>query len=61
MIQVVPKASAVVPGAADAEQIIIYTDYKEIVKFKSKEDNNYKKVLDYLIIMVKSAGSVISL
>ena len=32
-----------------------------MVKFKLKKDNNYKKVLDYLIIIVKSIGSVISL
>lgn len=61
MIQVVPKASAVVPGAADAEQIMIHADHKEMVKFKSKEDNDYEKVSDHLFIMVESAGSVISL
>ena len=55
------KASAVVLGAADAEQIMIHADYKEIVKFELKEDNNYKKVLDYLIIIVESAGAVIGL
>ena len=61
MIQVVPKASAVVPGAADAEQIMIHADHKEMVKFESKKDNDYEKVSDHLIIMVESAGSVISL
>jgi len=61
MIQVVPNASAVVPGVADAEQIMIHADHKEIVKFESKEDNDYEKVSDHLIIMVESAGSVISL
>ena len=55
------KASAVVLGAADAEQIIIYADYKEIVKFKLKKNNNYKKVLNYLIIIVNSISSIISL
>jgi hypothetical protein len=61
MIQVVPKASAVVPGAADAEQIMIHADHKEMIKFESKEDNNYEKVSDHLIIMVESAGSIIGL
>ncbi|KAF2466293.1 uncharacterized protein BDR25DRAFT_345541 [Lindgomyces ingoldianus] len=60
-IMVVLKASAVVPGAADAEQIMIHADHKEMVKFKSKEDNDYEKVSDYLIIMAESASSVISL
>jgi len=61
MTQVVPKASAVVLGAANAEQIIIHANYREMVKFKLKDNNNYKKVLDYLIIIVKSADSVIGL
>lgn len=60
-IMVVPKASAVVPGAADAEQIMIHADHREMVKFESKKDNDYEKVSDHLIIMVESAGSVISL
>jgi hypothetical protein len=61
MIQVVPKASAVVPGAADAEQIMIHANHREMVKFESKEDNDYEKVSDHLIIMVESADSVIGL
>jgi hypothetical protein len=58
---VVPKASAVVPGAADAEQIMIHADHKEMVKFESKENNGYETVSDHLTIMIASAGSVISL
>lgn len=61
MIQVVPKASAVVSGATDAEQIVIHADHREIVKFESKEDNNYKKVSGHLVVMVKEADSVVSL
>lgn len=61
MIQVVPKASAVVPGAADAEQIMIHADHREMVRFESKEDNDYEKVSDHLIVMVEKAGSVVGL
>jgi hypothetical protein len=61
MIQVVPKASAVVPGVADAEQIMIHANHKEMVKFQSKNDGNYEKVSDHLIIMVEDASSVIDL
>jgi hypothetical protein len=61
MTQVVPKTSAVVPGAADVEQIMIHANHKEMVKFQSKEDSNYNKVSDCLIIMVEDAGSIISL
>jgi hypothetical protein len=61
MTQVVPKISAVVQGAADAEQIMIHANHKEMVKFQSKEDSNYEKVSDHLIIMVEDAGRIISL
>ena len=42
MHQVVPQASAVVPGAADAETIAINADHINMVKFASKENNGYK-------------------
>ncbi|KAF2011499.1 HET-domain-containing protein [Aaosphaeria arxii CBS 175.79] len=58
-IMVVPKACAVVPGAADTEQILIHADHRNMVKFDSKEDNDYKKVSDHLIMMVEEAGSPI--
>ncbi|PSN60505.1 hypothetical protein BS50DRAFT_593611 [Corynespora cassiicola Philippines] len=60
-IIVVPKASAVVPGSANAEQIMIHADHREMVKFESEEDSDYEKVSDHLIMMVEAAGSVVSL
>lgn len=56
----VPKASAVVPGAADTEQIMIHADHKMMVKFVSKEDNGYETVSGHLEIMVDSAAGVIA-
>jgi hypothetical protein len=58
-VQVVPRASAVVPGAADAEPIVIHADHINMVKFPSKEDNGYKTVSGHLRIMVQSASEVI--
>lgn len=57
----VPKASAVVPGATDAEQIMIHADHREMVRFETKEDNDYEKTSDHLIVMAEKAGSAISL
>ncbi|RYO00078.1 hypothetical protein AA0121_g13436 [Alternaria tenuissima] len=37
-IMVVPRASAVVPGAADGEAIVIHADHIHMVKFGSKTD-----------------------
>lgn len=58
-IMVVPRASAVVSGAADAEPIVIHADHINMVKFASKEDNSYKTVSGHLQIMAQSASSVI--
>jgi hypothetical protein len=58
---VVPRASAVVPGAADAEPIAIHADHINMVKFTSKEDSGYKTVSGHLRIMVRSARDVIAL
>lgn len=38
------RPSAVVPGAADAESIAIPADYLNMVKFLSREDEDYEKV-----------------
>jgi hypothetical protein len=59
--QVVPKASAVVPGAADAEPIVIHADHINMVKFASKQDNGYRTVSGHLQIMAENAGEAISL
>ncbi|XEU97663.1 hypothetical protein FSHL1_002949 [Fusarium sambucinum] len=58
-ILVVPRASAVVPGQADAEPIAIHANHKNMVKFKSKEDVGYITILENLQIMMKDAEAVI--
>jgi hypothetical protein len=60
-VQVVPKASAVVPNMADAELIVIYTDYINMVKIAAKKDNRYRTVSGYIRIIAQSAGEVIGL
>lgn len=54
-----PRASAVVPGAADAEPIVIHADHINIVKFGSKSDEGYRKVSGHLRVMAASAGDVV--
>ena len=49
--------SAVVPGAADAEAIVIHADHINMVKFTSKEDNGYRTVSGHLRIMAQNQGS----
>ncbi|CAH0020139.1 unnamed protein product [Clonostachys rhizophaga] len=58
-IMVVPRASAVVPGHANAESIVIHHDHINMVKFISKEDNGYEKISGYLQIMVVNTGDQI--
>lgn len=59
-MQVVPRASAVVPGMVDAEPIVIHADHINMVKFALKEDNGYRTVSGHLRIMAQNAGEVIS-
>jgi hypothetical protein len=56
----VPRVSAVVPGAVDAEPIIIHADHVNMVKFRSRSDEGYKKVLDYIQIMIQDAPDKVS-
>ncbi|KAK4044690.1 kinesin light chain [Parachaetomium inaequale] len=54
-IMVVPKASAVVPGHADAEPIAIHADHTSMVRYPSKRDAGYVAVSEHLQIMVTDA------
>ncbi|RYO00079.1 hypothetical protein AA0121_g13434 [Alternaria tenuissima] len=58
-IMVVPRASAVVSGAADAESIVIHADHVNMVKFGSKGDPGYRTVSRHLKLMAADAGSAI--
>lgn len=48
------------PGAADAESIVIHADHINMVKFGLKEDNGYRTVSGHLRIMAQNASDVIS-
>ena len=56
----VPRASAVVPGAADAESIVIHTDHVNMVKFESVGNSGYKTVSGHLRVMAQNTGDVIT-
>jgi hypothetical protein len=58
-MQVVPRASAVVPGAANAEPIVIHADHINMVKFASKEDSGYRAVSGHLQVMIHNADETI--
>ncbi len=52
----VPRASAVVPGQADAEPIAIYADHTNMVRYKSRQEGNgYDTVSEHLQIMTNAA------
>lgn len=53
--QVVPKASAVVPGHADAEPIVIHANHTSMVRYLSRQDVGYATVSEHLQIMAKDA------
>ncbi|KAF2820887.1 hypothetical protein CC86DRAFT_411722 [Ophiobolus disseminans] len=57
---VVPKASAVVPGAADGEPIAIHADHIHMVKFGWKSDPGYRTVSGHLRVLARRAGNAVS-
>ncbi|KAK4141202.1 uncharacterized protein C8A04DRAFT_39242 [Dichotomopilus funicola] len=54
-IMVVPRASAVVPGQADAEPIVIHADHTNMVRYTSQGDSGYNIVSEHLRIMARAA------
>ncbi|KAM3549110.1 hypothetical protein ARSEF4850_009032, partial [Beauveria asiatica] len=56
-IMVVPMASAVVPGHANAEPIGIPADHTSMVRYVSRQDEGYVMVSELLQIMVKDAAN----
>ena len=54
-LQVVPEHSACIPGAMDAARIAIFSDHTNMVKFKSAEDEGFRKVCAELSLMLKKA------
>ncbi|KAH7086062.1 hypothetical protein BKA63DRAFT_560677 [Paraphoma chrysanthemicola] len=57
--QVVPRASAVVPGVADGEPIATHTDHTNVVKFESRSNFRCKKLSGHLRMMAARAGDMI--
>jgi hypothetical protein len=58
--QVVPRASAVVPGVP-GKAIAIHANHRNMVRFASKEDNGYRTVACHLQVLSKSAPEVVAL
>ncbi|KAF7551743.1 hypothetical protein G7Z17_g4777 [Cylindrodendrum hubeiense] len=58
-IMVVPKASAVVPGQADAEPIVAHGDHISMVKFPSRDNVDYTTVSEQLQIMAMEAEDTV--
>src|SRR5436305_12214989 len=54
-LMVVPKSSAVVPGAVDVEAIAIMENHTNMVKFASEADSGFRKVAGHLMLMVEEA------
>jgi hypothetical protein len=58
---VVPHASAVVPGQADAEPIVIPANHTDMVRYASKRDGGYGTISEELMIMTEEAPEAIQL
>ncbi|KAA6412799.1 MAG: hypothetical protein FRX48_03791 [Lasallia pustulata] len=58
-IMVVPQASAVVPGATNAEPVAIPADHLNMVKFASRQNGGYEKVSGHLQLLAEEAPEAI--
>jgi hypothetical protein len=59
-IVVVPKSSAVVPSAVDAEAIAVNANHHDMVKFSSETDEGFETVAGHLMLMAERACSKVS-
>ena len=50
-----PQASAVVPGALNAEPVAIPADHLNMVKFASRQNRGYEKVSGHLKLLAEEA------
>lgn len=57
---IVPKSSAVIPGAVDAEAIAIMDNHLNMVKYLSEDDSGFRKIAGHLTLMAEDASTKIS-
>ncbi|CCF34156.1 pfs domain-containing protein [Colletotrichum higginsianum] len=53
---IVPRSSAVVFGATNAEEVALAADHSTMAKFTSLQDRNFRKVGDRIVLLFRSAG-----
>ncbi|MCJ1426602.1 hypothetical protein MMC29_004505 [Sticta canariensis] len=58
-IMVVPYASAIIPGVADAEPLAMPADHVNMIKFTSRENCGYEKVSGHLKLLAEKAAGAI--
>ena len=55
-----PKPSAVVPGAMDAEPLAIMANHLDMVRYPDENDDGYRRVSGHLSLMVQKAGTAVN-
>jgi hypothetical protein len=55
---VVPKYSAVIPGISNSEEIALAADHRNMVKYRSSEDENFRKVARRIAWMMNALDKV---
>lgn len=59
-MQMVSKASAVVPGMRDAESVEIRKDHTSLVKFRSSSDDDFQTVIGHLSLICERAAEKVA-
>ncbi|KAF8069116.1 hypothetical protein FPV67DRAFT_1625304 [Lyophyllum atratum] len=57
--RLVPKFSAVVPGATDVDSIPLHKDHVDMAKYESDKDGDFQSIVSHLMNMVKAAPAKI--
>ena len=55
--QVVPRYSAVIPGAANSESIPLDADHTSLVKYATMNDGNFQRVIKRIQVLVRQSSS----
>jgi hypothetical protein len=57
--QIVPRASAILPGAVNQEVLCFSKDHKELVRFANIQDEDFQSVVSHLRVMIDACQAAI--
>ena len=59
-MMIVPKTSAIIPGATDAEAIEIRKHHRNMTRYPAEDDDDFKTVANHICLMSRKANSKVA-